>query len=108
MPAMDAPTRKRRITKRDDVGSMNTVAPVAKAPTIAEVVKKRRDSIRSASPRTALSSVPATNPSATLLERAAAWGPADRVLRFERGQHRRGGEPQRHAEHLAHRQHGEA
>ena len=92
------------------VGATKMAAALAAAPMSAVPAKKCRDSSRSARPSMALASVPATKPNATLLDSAAACAPpiayCDSLL--QRRQHRGGGKPQRHAEHLADRKDGKA
>ena len=59
---MQAPVMKRRTITTNEVGSTSRMTPLAAAATIAATMKKRRGSILSASPRTALMKAPTTNP----------------------------------------------
>src|SRR6185295_15701921 len=56
-------------------GTSNTEAALAAAPAMADARKNVFGLSRSANPKTALKSVPTTNPSATLLDSAAACPP---------------------------------
>ena len=64
---MHTPVTKRQRITIMDAGSKSNIAALAAAAMTAEKAKKRRGSIRSASTRTALTKVPATNPSCTAL-----------------------------------------
>ena len=70
---MQAPVTKRKARTTVEVGETNKMAALAVAATRVETMKKRRASIRSAKPRTALVRVPATNPACTVLVKREAW-----------------------------------
>src|SRR5262245_29231094 len=65
--AIHIPVMKRAIYTQALSGATNRMEALADAATRAETINKMRGSIRSARPRTALRSVPATNPTCTLL-----------------------------------------
>ncbi len=69
---MQAPVRKRKATTAADAGSTSRIAPLAAAATKAAPAKRRFAGMRSARPRIALRSVPATKPTATALENSEA------------------------------------
>ncbi len=70
---MQAPVTKRIAIIVNEVGSTIRMTALAAAAMIAEVMKNRRGSMRSANPRRALIKVPTTNPTWTLLVNKDAW-----------------------------------
>jgi hypothetical protein len=70
---MQAPVMKRNAITSHEVGSTSRIAPLAAAATKADIINRRRGAMRSERPKIALTSVPQTNPTATLLVSNAAW-----------------------------------
>ena len=69
---MQTPVTKRSATTDAEAGSNRRIAALAAAATSADAMKNLRGSIRSARPRRALVSVPATNPACTALVNSEA------------------------------------
>ena len=69
---MQTPVMKRSATTVGEAGSTSRIAALAPAATSAEAMKNLRGSIRSARPRKALVSVPATKPAWTALVKSEA------------------------------------